>query len=246
MRHDAKLGLALGMLVIGFAVAFCFPRQPEPAVWSHSKTPAPIAEPELDFLPIKAYQTAAGAPARATEGLSTSRTSDGTPAATDNSSMVNAVSPSLAGPPAVQPLPLAQTLPDATATVPGNPTMTPESPRLPAAGNSAPVVEPKTYVIQPGDTLSGIAVRFLGAQSRFQEIYEANRDVLSSPNDLKIGMHLKIPSSPGASSEMTAQRLVPAQSDPGGSGTGSSPVWSNVPAASGLPAVAADPLSLSR
>ena len=27
MRSDAKLGLALGMLVIGFTVAFCFPRE---------------------------------------------------------------------------------------------------------------------------------------------------------------------------------------------------------------------------
>ena len=50
------------------------------------------------------------------------------------------------------------------------------------------------YVVRSGDTLSGIAHQTLGQSSRFHEIFAANRDVLSSPDDLKPGLELVIPS----------------------------------------------------
>lgn len=51
----------------------------------------------------------------------------------------------------------------------------------------------QTYVVRPGDTLSKISSRFYGTTSRYMEIYEANRDQLSSPTNIKVGQTLVIP-----------------------------------------------------
>ncbi|MBX3440404.1 MAG: LysM peptidoglycan-binding domain-containing protein [Planctomycetaceae bacterium] len=56
--------------------------------------------------------------------------------------------------------------------------------------DAAPMVR---YEVQSGDTLSGLAERFLGSAHRYLEIYEANRDVLSSPHRLRERMVLRIP-----------------------------------------------------
>ena len=50
-----------------------------------------------------------------------------------------------------------------------------------------------TYTVQPGDTLSGIAKKFLGNASEYMEIFNANRDQLSDPDKIKPGQVLKIP-----------------------------------------------------
>lgn len=55
---------------------------------------------------------------------------------------------------------------------------------------AAPV---QTHVIQAGDTLSGLASRYLGSGTRYREIYEANQNVLRSPNDLPEGVTITIP-----------------------------------------------------
>ena len=47
--------------------------------------------------------------------------------------------------------------------------------------------------IADGDTLSGLAERYLGSSQRFAEIYDANRDRLQSPDLLPIGTMLRIP-----------------------------------------------------
>lgn len=51
----------------------------------------------------------------------------------------------------------------------------------------------RTYTVRAGDTLSAIAERLLGDPKRYGEIFDANRDVLSSPHRLAIGTTLKIP-----------------------------------------------------
>lgn len=52
----------------------------------------------------------------------------------------------------------------------------------------------KTYTVRRGDTLSKMALHFLGDSNRYREIFEANRDQLPSQNSrLKVGMVLKIP-----------------------------------------------------
>ncbi|MEZ6132268.1 MAG: LysM peptidoglycan-binding domain-containing protein [Planctomycetaceae bacterium] len=49
------------------------------------------------------------------------------------------------------------------------------------------------YTVKFGDTLSGISERFLGAQSRYRELYEMNRDRMESPDRLKVGKAIRVP-----------------------------------------------------
>lgn len=51
----------------------------------------------------------------------------------------------------------------------------------------------ETYVVKPGDTLSKIALQFYGNAGLWNLIFEANRDKLSSPSMLRVGMELRIP-----------------------------------------------------
>jgi nucleoid-associated protein YgaU len=52
----------------------------------------------------------------------------------------------------------------------------------------------KTYTVQAGDTLSGIAQKHLGDAKAYMEIFNANRDQLKDPDMIKPGQVLKIPS----------------------------------------------------
>jgi nucleoid-associated protein YgaU len=51
-----------------------------------------------------------------------------------------------------------------------------------------------THRIVDGDTLEGLAQRYLGSPARAREIFDANRNVLTNPRLLPIGVELKIPS----------------------------------------------------
>ena len=53
--------------------------------------------------------------------------------------------------------------------------------------------EYRTYTVRSGDTLGKISIRFYGTSSRYMEIYNANRDVLSTPSSLRVGQVLRIP-----------------------------------------------------
>lgn len=66
----------------------------------------------------------------------------------------------------------------------------------PASAQPAPVAAPsapKTYTVRKNDSLSEIAQRLLGSGRKYLVLYEANRDVLSSPDALRPGMVLRIP-----------------------------------------------------
>jgi nucleoid-associated protein YgaU len=62
------------------------------------------------------------------------------------------------------------------------------------AGAGAQAGAGRTYTVQAGDTLGGIAKQHLGDASKYTKIFEANRDVLSDPDKIKPGQVLKIPS----------------------------------------------------
>lgn len=65
----------------------------------------------------------------------------------------------------------------------------------PGTQPAAPV-QPGTvriHVVRQGDTLYRLSTQYYGSGRRWREIYEANRDVMNSETDLKIGMQLKIP-----------------------------------------------------
>ena len=88
-------------------------------------------------------------------------------------------------------------------------------------GRSAP--EQQIHEVVPGDNLSTLAQRYLGSQSRYLNLYEANRDVLKSPDDLRVGMKLKIPATKqlrsatatdAASSKPSLQRAEDSQAVP--------------------------------
>lgn len=49
------------------------------------------------------------------------------------------------------------------------------------------------YIVKYGDTLSGIAQRTLGSPNKYNEIYNANRDRMASPDRLTVGKPLRIP-----------------------------------------------------
>ncbi len=49
------------------------------------------------------------------------------------------------------------------------------------------------HVVVRGDTLSALAKRYYGSAGQYMRIFEANRDVLSDPNLIKVGQRLRIP-----------------------------------------------------
>lgn len=51
----------------------------------------------------------------------------------------------------------------------------------------------RTHKIADGDTLSKLAAHYLGSAERYLEIFDLNRDLLTSPDLLPIGASLKIP-----------------------------------------------------
>lgn len=80
----------------------------------------------------------------------------------------------------------------------------------PMVGLSQPVSPPEKPVrhkIRDGDTLAGLAERYLGSAVRAGEIFAANQDVLGNPDLLPIGVELTIP--PREQSPEPQRPLVP-------------------------------------
>ena len=67
-----------------------------------------------------------------------------------------------------------------------------ESQRRPA-NPSTQLTVPDTYVVQTGDSLSSISRQVYGTPSRWIDIFQANRDRLSSENALTVGQTIRIP-----------------------------------------------------
>jgi nucleoid-associated protein YgaU len=82
-------------------------------------------------------------------------------------------------PPAEQP---PQIIPDENYPAPNVP---------PTATNLPPSA--KFHVVQKGDTLSGISMKYYGSPRRWQKILSANRDRIPDPNRLTPGSRLIIP-----------------------------------------------------
>jgi len=72
--------------------------------------------------------------------------------------------------------------------VPPTPPAPPTPPTPPAPAN-----EYRTYTVRAGDSLYRIAGRLLGNSSRWGEIFELNRDIITNPRMLRIGWQLRIP-----------------------------------------------------
>lgn len=72
-------------------------------------------------------------------------------------------------------------------TVPTRPAAAPAPTQatVPAAG--------RKYIVRPGDSLSKISMQFYGDRTRVRDIFAANRDVMKTDTDLRIGMEIKLP-----------------------------------------------------
>ena len=63
----------------------------------------------------------------------------------------------------------------------------------PPSTSREPADHPHSYTVAAGDTLSRISTKVYGSSGRWMDIFQANRDTLSSPNALKVGQELRIP-----------------------------------------------------
>ncbi len=80
----------------------------------------------------------------------------------------------------------------------GKPSAAKAAPAAPPA-TTAPVAPPpaaaetQTHVVQSGETLATISARYYGSPAKWELIFNANRDRLSSPNNVRVGTRLTIP-----------------------------------------------------
>jgi nucleoid-associated protein YgaU len=58
---------------------------------------------------------------------------------------------------------------------------------------SIEVAGQRIYIVKPGDSLAYISLQFYGKPSDFERIFEANREMLQSPEHIQIGQQLIIP-----------------------------------------------------
>jgi LysM repeat protein len=196
MHRDVKLGLALGILVIGFAAAFCFPRQPAAEVAMNPAAGLKLAAVDQEILQER-RRTFVG------DELSP----PGQPTLAEPA-VIDADLPPLQTA-AMRALAAQRSVPDPIRRDVPAPAETPTTGSLVQAPIvDTPVVEPAVeetfYTVQSGDTLSGVASKTLGSAKKFEAIFEANRDVLATPDSLRIGMKLRIPQT----AESVAKRQV--------------------------------------
>jgi nucleoid-associated protein YgaU len=128
----------------------------------------------------------------------------------------------------------------------GGPQPTVASPSAGLPRSDMPMVDlnppERTHKIVDGDTLPGLAQRYLGRADRYQELFECNRDVLKNPEILPIGAELRIPSSSSMPPADTgAATLVPLSNSPNGSDA--PPPLAPLPKTPVVPAAAAQPRS---
>lgn len=76
------------------------------------------------------------------------------------------------------------------ASVSSSPTLLVSGPKK----NIKKAEEAKQYTVVTGDTLSKISTKMYGSAAQWELVYKANSDSLTTPNDLKVGQVLKIPS----------------------------------------------------
>ncbi|MDO5603825.1 MAG: peptidoglycan-binding protein LysM [Paracoccus sp. (in: a-proteobacteria)] len=75
------------------------------------------------------------------------------------------------------------------ADIPGAPAAQAEA----APAGAGDKGEPVFHTVQKGETLSAIAKKYLGHANRYNDIFEANRPMLSHPDKIYPGQTLRIP-----------------------------------------------------
>jgi nucleoid-associated protein YgaU len=85
----------------------------------------------------------------------------------------------------------AAVVPLATATTTSAPTSAPQQAQVATKEQSG--TGERVHEVVSGDTLAKIAIQYYGDEREFQKIFEANRDILETPDSLQVGQKLKIP-----------------------------------------------------
>ena len=244
MQRDMKVGMAVGVALIGIVGALFFRREPEKR---DGETPPPMRDTkEIDRLIGEKGKTPymegvedfpdRVAPVPPPQSPSTksrlNNDNDDSPKFVTSDDTRNRERISRKAAPV--PVPVQPLNDDALATdaaYPHNRDWEPAGPvvkkaaepqRTSPAGTAS---TPRTHVIQARETLSGLAARYLGSSARYREIYETNRNVLRSPDDLRDGVTIVIPDvGKPRDQQHTAGTTGTGSATPSSSGSGNSGV----------------------
>jgi len=166
MHRDQKIGLSLGILLVGAVAAFFYRHE----------------QPHLT--PLPELQTAAELDAHIAEGLHAPYLE---PTAPVKSDPLPPATPADLAQQGLVPEPIALEAALQQHGITSTSLSNPAELRRPAPPAAA------VHIVRTGDTLSSIAAQYLGSATRFHEIFEANRDRLRDANDLRVGQELRLP-----------------------------------------------------
>lgn len=203
MHRDKKVGFALGILLIGIVAAFFFRNDPNPLdevpqlddpglldrqiaeqrlapyITGLESVPEDKQEPQTDAQWMQPFQE---------DTVEDDRKSAPNPV------RVFSADPAIAGTPRTPNVrPSAENAGWNSVPSPQNPTTSSPPASLASRRRETAPEQPATHRVQAGDTLSGLSLRYLGTSRRYREIYELNTDRMTSPDDLRIGMTLRLP-----------------------------------------------------
>ncbi len=96
----------------------------------------------------------------------------------------------------VETVPTVRTRPEPVAPSRSTPApvVKPPTPRATTpAPSSVRAPGPRKHIVRAGDTLSKLAQQYYNNRAKWRDIYAANRNVMKSESDMKVGTELKIP-----------------------------------------------------
>jgi hypothetical protein len=201
MQRDVKLGLALGILVIGFAAAFCFPRQSATDVAINPATGLKLAAVDEDIRQER-RRTFVGDELTPPEQPTLAPVVDTDLPPLQTAAMRAQAEQRSAPDPIRRDVPVPIEAPAIGSLAQLSQSAVVETPEI------EPTVE-EFYTVESGDTLSAVASKTLGSARKFEAIYDANRDVLATPNSLRIGMKLRIPQTAESVAKRPAETTMP-------------------------------------
>lgn len=166
---------------------------PMPAATPEPAQPMPATQPPATPSGVEAATPVASSPQPGPHAVSEPAPGESVPAAQPPIAVAPAQQPPAQQPPAQQPPvqqpPAAQPEPQPAAP----PAQTPAQPEQPTAAQNG-VLGGVNYTVQPGDHLWGLAQKFYKDGMKWKEIFEANKDVLTSETaNLVVGTILRIP-----------------------------------------------------
>lgn len=211
MHQDQRIGLALGVLLLGAAGAFFFRHDAKPGAESPRLRTAKQLDARIAEKSISPYLQGIEEvdPPKSTAARNVSDRGGPPLNQRDDGSLPSLGSPDFLTDDSREPFDASthksrarlrqeqadDGIPDlAPIPIPDTDEIT--TGKTPSYNDTSPgaAVAERLHTVQKGETLSSIAAKELGSTNRFIEIYEANRDQLKDANDVRVGMKLRMPS----------------------------------------------------